>query len=129
MNTSQREPGGDTAPVLTFNIGVHHHDKSARHCRTSRPPEHAFCYVEHLYLRTQKRRPKAPLIGDLRSESIVKSETNLPKGRITDARLGAAIINVILSDTVGEVRLVHHTPIVVDEIGEVVDDHVGAAAV
>jgi len=129
MNTSQREPGGDTAPVLTFNIEIHHRGKSARYCRASRPPRHAFCCGEPMYLQTQKRRPKAPFIGDLRSESIVKSKTNLPKGRITDARLGAAVVNIILSDTVREVRLVHHTPIVVDEIGEVINDHVGAAAV
>ena len=129
MNTSQREPEGDTAPVLRFNIGIHHHGKSARYCRASRPQRHAFCCCEQLYLQAQKRRPKAPFIADLRSESIVKSDTNLPKGRITDARLSAAIINVILSDAVREVRLVHHTPIVIDEIGKVVDDHVGAAAV
>ena len=36
MNISQREPEGDTAPVLTFNIEIHHHGKSARHCRASR---------------------------------------------------------------------------------------------
>ena len=29
MNISQREPEGDTAPVLTFNIEIHHHGKSA----------------------------------------------------------------------------------------------------
>ena len=129
MNTSQREPGGDTAPVLTFNIEIHHRGKSAGYCRASRPQRHAFCYGEHLYLWTQKRRPKAPFIGDLRSESIVKSDTNLPEGRITDARLGAAIINVILSNAIREVRLVHHPPVVIEEVGEVVDDHVGAAAV
>ena len=129
MNTSQREPEGDTAPALTFNIEIHHRGKSARYCRASRPPRHVFCCSEHLYLRTQKRRPKAPFIADSGSESIVKSDTNLPKGRITDARLGATVVNIILSGTVREVRLVHHTPIVVDEIGEVINDHVGAAAV
>ena len=128
MNTSQREPEGDTAPVLTFNIEVHHHGKSARYCRASRPPRHAFCYGEPMYLRTQKRRPKAPFIAASGSESIVKSDTNLPKGRITDARLGAAIVNIILSDTIREVRFVHHAPVVIEEVGEVVDDHVGAAA-
>ena len=129
MNTSQREPEGDTAPLLTFNIEGHYHGKSARYCRASRPPQHAFCYGQHIYLRTQKRRPKAPFIADTGSESIVKSDTNLPKGRITDARLGAAIVNVILSHAIGEVGLVHHAPIVVDEVGEIINDHVGAAAV
>ena len=129
MKTSKREPEGDTAPVLTFNIEIHHRGKSARYCRASRPQRHAFCYGEHLYLWTQKRRPKAPFIADSESESIVKSDTNLPEGGITDARLGAAIINVILSNAVREVRLVHHPPVVIEEVGEVVDDHVGAAAV
>ena len=39
------------------------------------------------------------------------------------------ILLVMIGGMVGEVRLVHHTPIVVDQIGEVVDDHVGAASV
>ena len=43
MNTNQREPKGDTAPLLTFNIEVHHHAKSARYCRGSRAAQHAFC--------------------------------------------------------------------------------------
>ena len=43
MKTSQREPEGDTAPVLTFNIGVHHHGKWARYCRASTLGQHAFC--------------------------------------------------------------------------------------
>ena len=128
MKTSQREPEGDTAPALTFNIEAHHQE--SRRATVEQAGRHDTLFVTpSTYLRTQKRRPKAPFVTDLGSETIVKSDTNLPKGRITDARLGAAIVNIILSDTVGEVRLVHHTPIVVDEIGEVVDDHVGAAAV
>ena len=43
MNTNQREPEGDTAPLLTLNIEVHHHGKSARYCRASRAAQHAFC--------------------------------------------------------------------------------------
>jgi len=129
MNTNQREPEGDTAPVLTFNIEVHHHGKSARYCRASRPPRHAFCYGEPMYLRTQKRRPKAPFIADLGSEAVVKPETNLPKGRITDTRLGAAIVEVILSHTVREVRLVHNASVVINEVGEVINHHVSTAAV
>ena len=35
MKTSQREPEGDTALALAFNIEDHHHDKSARYCRAS----------------------------------------------------------------------------------------------
>jgi len=46
MNTSQREPEGDTAPLLTFNIEVHHHGKSARYCRASDCPRHAFCSAD-----------------------------------------------------------------------------------
>ena len=117
MNTSQREPEGDTAPVLTFNIELHHDGNWARYCRASRSPQHAFCWGEHTYLRTQKRRPKAPFIADLGSKTIVKPDTNLPQGRIANARLGAAIVNVILSDTVREVRLVHHPPVVVEQVG------------
>ena len=46
MKTSQREPEGDTAPALTFNIESHNQDKSARYCRASRIGQHAFCCAE-----------------------------------------------------------------------------------
>ena len=46
MNTSQREPEGDTTPVLTFNIEDHHHGKWARYCRASRHLQHAFCLTD-----------------------------------------------------------------------------------
>ena len=46
MKTSHREPEGDAAPVLTFNIEVHHQGKSARYFRASRLRRHAFCFAD-----------------------------------------------------------------------------------
>jgi hypothetical protein len=46
MNTNQREPEGDTAPLLTFNIEGNYHGKSAGYFRASRQPQHAFCLAD-----------------------------------------------------------------------------------
>ena len=62
MNTNQREPEGDRAPLLTFNIEVHHHGKSARYCRASRAAQHAFCCTSSpQHLTSLSSRPRPPL--------------------------------------------------------------------
>ena len=74
MNTSQREPEGETVLDPTFNIAIHHHDKSARYFRASGSPRHAFVAptrVEHLTSASHRARTKQAVRADLKHRPVL----------------------------------------------------------
>ena len=72
----------------------------------------------------QKKAPNGAFSTNLLClEVVAEAHSDLPERRTTDTRLSATCIEIFLSHTVWEVRLVEHTPVVVQKIGEVVDNN------
>ena len=77
----------------------------------------------------QKKAPKGAFSSrSFCLEVVAETHSDLPERRTADARLSTTRIEVFLSHTVWEVRLVEHTPIVVQKISEVVDNNEGSSA-
>ena len=62
-------------------------------------------------------------------EAMLDPDSDLPGRRITDTRLGSPCIGITLGNTVGAVRLVHHTPLIVKQISHVVHHDEGTRTV
>jgi hypothetical protein len=53
-------------------------------------------------------------------EAMLGLDSDLPERHTTDTRLGSSYIDITLGNTVGGVRLVHHTPLIVKQISHVI---------
>ena len=59
------------------------------------------------------------------SETVFRSDLNLPERSAAIARLRTTCVNIVLGYTVGEVGLVHHPPLIVEQISHVIYDDEG----
>ena len=62
-------------------------------------------------------------------EAMLDPDSDLPGRRTTDTRLGSPCIDITLGNTVGAVRLVNHTPLIVKQISHAVHHDEGARTV
>ena len=62
-------------------------------------------------------------------EAVLGPDSDPPERRTTDKRLGSPCIDITLGNTVGGVRLVHHTPLIVKQINHVAHHDEGTRTV